>query len=314
VRTTVKLAAFSLGAALIADCGHGAQTLPPGARSYARSSISSQAKGGDLLYLSDVESNEVAIYSYPKRRLVGQVTGMGEPRAECADGEGNVWIADVIAPSIVEFAHGATSPTVSLSTPGSPGGCSVSPRNGDVAVAGGLYGTVVAVFHRSKRGRWRDASLFSVSSMSAGAFCAYDAQGNLFVDGVDANGKFALAELPHKSATLQTLSIDQAIQTPGGMAWDGRYVTVGDAGVSPAVVYQLSVSGSNATTVGSTTLGGTASVRQFWIEGSRLIGPDYDAPVGFWKYPTGGSATKRLTQVHGYGAAVSALATLPPHR
>jgi hypothetical protein len=78
-------------------------------------------------------------------------------------------------------------------------------------------------------------------------------------------------------------------------------------------VYQLSVSGSTANPVGATTLNGTTSVRQFWIDGARLIGPDYDAPVGLWKYPAGGSAIKTLSNTHGYGAAVSAaVATMPP--
>ena len=311
----MKLAAVLLGVTLVAGCSQGASpTVPLAAHASTRGWMQPQAKQTELLYLSDVESNDVAVYSYPKGRLVGNLTSLGQPRAECADSQGNVWIADVAAASIVEFAHGATAPTVALSTPGSPGGCSISPRNGDLAVAGGLNGTVVGVFHRSNRNRWRDANLYTVATMSAGYFCAYDSQGNLFVDGVDGNGNFALAELPHKATALQSVTVNQTINKPGGMAWDGTYLTVGDAGVSPSVVYQLSVSGSTASSVGTTTLNGTTSVRQFWIDGARLIGPDYDAPVGFWKYPAGGSPTKTLSNVHGYGAAVSAQPSMPPRR
>ncbi len=312
----MKLAAVLLSVTLVAGCSQGASptVAPLASHASARGWMEPQAKPTDLLYLSDVESNDVAVYSYPKGRLVGDLTGFGQPRAECADSQGNVWIADVVTGSIVEFAHGATAPTVALSTPGSPGGCSVSPRNGDLAVAGGVNGTVVGVFHRSTRNRWRDANLYSVATMSAGYFCAYDSQGNLFVDGVDGSGSFALAELPHKGATLQSVTVDQSIKKPGGMAWDGTYITVGDAGVSPSVVYRLSVSGSTASSVGTTTLKGTTSVRQFWIDGVRLIGPDYDAPVGFWKYPAGGPPTKTLSKVHGYGAAVSSQPSGPPRR
>ena len=312
----MKLAAIPLAAALVAGCSQGASpTLPLNAHAFARGSMQPQAKQTDLLYLSDVESNDVAVYSYPKGRLVGTLTGFGKPRAECADSQGNVWISDVDAGAILEFAHGATEPKAALSTPGSPGGCSVSPRNGDLAVAGGLNGTVVGVFRHSNHSRWRDASLYAVATMSNGYFCAYDSQGNLFVDGVDGSGKFALAELPHKGTALQSMTVNQAIQKPGGIAWDGSYITVGDAGVSPSVVYQLSVSGSTANPVGTTTLSGTTSVRQFWIDGARLVGPDYDAAVGFWNYPAGGSPTKTLSNLHGYGAAVSsAIATMPPRR
>ncbi|HEX3458680.1 MAG TPA: hypothetical protein VHR97_12060 [Candidatus Baltobacteraceae bacterium] len=310
----MKLAAIPLAAALVAGCSQGASpTLPLNAHASARGSMQPQAKQTDLLYLSDVESNDVAVYSYPKGRLVGTLTGFAQPRAECADSQGNVWISDAGTASISEFAHGATTPTKALSTPAAPGGCSVSPRNGDLAVAGGLNGTVVGVFRHSKHNRWRDASLYSVATMSNGYFCAYDSQGNLFVDGVDGSGKFALAELPHKGTALQSVTVNQTIQKPGGMVWDGSYITVGDAGVSPSVVYQLSVSGSTANPVGTTTLSGTTSVRQFWVDGARLIGPDYDAPVGFWNYPAGGSPVKTLSKTHGYGAAISAAyATAPP--
>jgi hypothetical protein len=87
--------------------------------------------------------------------------------------------------------------------------------------------------------------------------------------------------------------------------WDGAYLAIGDTGVTPSVIDRFSIKKGKATKIGSTRLDGTTSVRQFWIDGSRVIGPDFDAPVGFWKYPAGGSATKSITTVHGYGAAVS---------
>ncbi|MBV9333286.1 MAG: hypothetical protein JO146_04710, partial [Candidatus Eremiobacteraeota bacterium] len=52
-------------------------------------------------------------------------------------------------------------------------------------------------------------------------------------------------------------------------------------------------------------LAGTKSVRQFWIEGSQIVGPDFDAAVGIWKYPAGGNPVQTITGVRGYGAAVS---------
>jgi hypothetical protein len=87
--------------------------------------------------------------------------------------------------------------------------------------------------------------------------------------------------------------------------WDGSNLAVGDSAATPSVIYQLSVSGSTATSVGTTTLDGTKSVRQFWIQGSQVVGPDFGAAVGIWKYPDGGKAITTITGVRGYGAAVS---------
>lgn len=302
-------------AALAAGCGSGTpQVGAPGAAAYSDARIDAQPKQGTLLYLSDVNSNTVSIYSYPKLRLVGTLSDLGMPRAECADGAGNVWVSDEATASIVEYAHGSTEPTVSLDTPGRPGGCSVNPRNGDLAVTGGRNGTLLGVFHRSKHGRWRDAATYTDAAMTAANFCAYDADGNLFIDGTAKGGTFALAELPHKGKALQNLNVDQQIATPGGMIWDGSYLAVGDSGVTPSVIYQFSVSGSAAVVAGSTTLDGSKSVRQFAIAGSRLIGPDYGAPVSIWNYPAGGSPIKSIPAVAGYGAAVSVAPSAPPRR
>ncbi len=116
---------------------------------------------------------------------------------------------------------------------------------------------------------------------------------------------FRLAELSHHATALTDLSVNQSIVGPGQVQWDGSTLAIGDTGVTPSVIYEFSVSGSTATRVGSTTLDQTKSVRQFWIDGSRVIGPDFDAAVGVWNYPGGGSAVKQIGAVRGYGSAIS---------
>jgi hypothetical protein len=302
---------------MLAGCGasamqpSGGAVVPQGAgpsvHADGRSWMAAKAKSENLLYLSDVVTNDVYVYSYPQGRLVGTLKSLGQPRSECADAAGDVWIADVQAYQIVEYPHGATKPIVALSTFGAPHGCSVDSKSGDLAVAGGLGGLVLSVFHRGPHNVWRDAKRYSDSAILIADFCGYDAAGNLFVDGVSKKngGSFRLAELPYRGNALVNITVSQSVKAPGQVQWDGNDVAVGDTGVSPSVVYQLAVSGSSATEIGSTTLGGTTSVRQFWIQAKDLIGPDYDVQVGFWSYPSGGSPTKTLTGLHGYGAAVS---------
>ncbi len=301
----IRRAALLLCAAgALAGCG--ASQVEPG-QADGRSWIAPQAKSQNLLYLSDVSTDEVDIYSYPQAVEVGKLTTLGQPRSECADSAGNVWIADVQAYQISEFPHGATKPIVAFSTFGAPRGCSVDPKTGNLAVSGGLNGTAVTVWHEGPHHIWRDGRHYLDPSIADAHFCGYDASGNLFVDGLSKKngGTFVLAELPYRGTALVNVAVSQSIAAPGQVQWDGSDLAIGDTGISPSVIYQFSVSGSTATEVGSTTLTGTTSVRQFWISGGDVVGPDYDAQVGFWSYPGGGSATKTITSAHGYGAAVS---------
>lgn len=271
---------------------YGSQALPP--------------KSDDLLYLTDVAKNDVEIFSYPQAKHVSKLAKLGVPRAECADAQGNVWIADTQGYDVVEYPHGASKPIAELSTPGAPLGCSVDSKGNNLAVTGGRNGIVLAVYHRRAHGDWRDPKTYVDATIKHVAFCGFDSKGNLFIDGTGMGGAFQLAELPRGGTALVDIAVSAPIIAPGQVQWDGTNLAVGDAGATPSVIYQLSVSGSTAGTVGTTTLDGTKSVRQFSIEGSQVIGPDFNAAVGIWEYPAGGNPVTTITSVRGYGAAVSA--------
>ena len=72
-----------------------------------------EAKGDDLLYLSDNESQNVYVYSYPAGKEVGLLSGIYAPQYECADKNGNVFLtaSDPYRGGVYEFAHGASEPT-----------------------------------------------------------------------------------------------------------------------------------------------------------------------------------------------------------
>ena len=299
---------------------NGIANEPFGSKSYTMQTMASDADGacvqsygtkapppqsGDLLYLSNLEKKDVEIFSYPQGDYVGKLARLGAPRAECADAQGNVWIADTQGYDVVEYPHGASKPIAELSTPAAPHGCSLNVKGDTIAVTGGHGGIVLAVYHHRVNGVWRDPKTYADAAMKKVAFCGFDAKGNLFIDGIGKDDSFHLAELPRNGTALVDIAVDASIARPGQVQWDGNYLAVGDSGVTPSVIYQFSVSGSTATTVGTTTLGGTKSVRQFWIDGSQVIGPDFDAAVGIWKYPDGGKPLTTITSVRGYGAAVS---------
>ncbi|MGC1379559.1 MAG: hypothetical protein WA814_00905, partial [Candidatus Baltobacteraceae bacterium] len=148
----------------VALAGCNASLVQPSRGSATPVDVAEGAKSETLLYLSDVATNNVYIYSYPQGTLAGKITSMGKPRSECADTAGDVWIADVQAFQVVEYAHGERHPIAALSTFGAPRACSVDPKSGDLAVSGGLNGTVLSVYHQGKHGVWRDPRRFSDAS------------------------------------------------------------------------------------------------------------------------------------------------------
>ena len=120
-------------AALVSGCG-GSQSSPLNAPAIGASANRTQswidpaAKKQSLLYVSSVLTNDVYIYSYKTQQLVGTLTGFSTPYGICADKAGNVWIVNDGAQQVVEYAHGGTSPILTLSDPGEyPEGCAVIP-------------------------------------------------------------------------------------------------------------------------------------------------------------------------------------------
>src|SRR5580704_9380706 len=138
----MKLAEFGgyalsiCAAALLAGCG-GSQ--PPIGALGAMPSRPATISGGSssaLLYISSPSNGNVYFLTYPKGKLVGTLTGFQEPFGLCSDTAGNVFIPDSEAGDVVEYAHGGTSPIVTLNDVGYlPADCSVDPLTGNLAVA-----------------------------------------------------------------------------------------------------------------------------------------------------------------------------------
>lgn len=77
-----------------------------------------------------------------------------------------------------------------------------------------------------------------------------------------------LAELPAGKSAFNAIVSNQTIGAPGGVAWDGKYLAVGD--YDSGTIYQFTVSRSRARVQGSTMLTTAAGVFQFWFTGSGL--------------------------------------------
>jgi len=292
-----------VAAALLTSCS-GAQPsaapLPP-----AIGAVRPDAHGA-LLYVSDTETGDVYVFSYPKGVLQQTLTGFTDPAGECVDGNGDVFIANTGGSDVVEYAHGGSAPIATLKDKGYfPVGCSIDPTTGNLAVTNDSTvsgGQGDLVIYKSAKGTPK--ARFTYAAMSQMLLCGYDAAGNLYVDGLTASNASVFAwKAPH--GRLDALTLDQSIGSAGGVQWDGKHVAIGDQ--STNTIYQFSVAKGHGKRVGATQLGGAAMVFAFWIDATKVIGPDAGAAdVGIWKYPQGGSPVKTIDGVYvPLGAAVS---------
>jgi hypothetical protein len=245
--------------------------------------MSPAAKGQDLLYVSDLGTNQVDVYPYPKGKLVGQLSGFGAVETLCADKAGDVFVVDEAGPVDV-FEHGGTTPIRQLKTSGAPDGCAVDPVTGNLAVtnlSSYLYGTI-AIYPKAKG----KAKQYFSDQVNSTYFCGYDNDGNLFVDGNDRGAAPIFLELPKGKSGFRVMKLNKTVDTPSGVQWDGKYVAVGDKGAG--LIYRVDANGKVAQTI---KLRGADDIDQFWLQGATLIGPNDHGggPVGFWNYPKGGS-------------------------
>jgi hypothetical protein len=301
-------------AVLLSGCAGNSLATPPTATSAARalttgrSWMDPDAKKDALLYASDSAADVVDVFSYPRGKLVGTLTGFQTPQGMCVDKSGNVFITNSGLAEILEYAHGATTPIATIADPGeTPIGCAVSPTNGDLAATNifdSSYTNGSLSLYRHARG---NPKKYTDSQMIADYFCGYDAHGNLFVDGtMPGTFAFAFAELPKGGKSLQNITLNQTIGGPGGVQWDGKYVAIADQ--EAPVIYQFTVTGSSGTEEGQTQTQGSSDVVQFFIKGNKVVGPNATSgQVMYWAYPAGGEQKKIISGFEvPIGTAISA--------
>ncbi len=225
----------------------------------------------------------------------------------CVDRKQNIYVTTG-SYSVFEYRHGGTGPIFVLTNPaGSANGCAVNPHSGDLALATVPFSVVgVAELAVFKNGRGKP-TLYTGATFNRMSFCAYDGNGNLFVDGSTNETNFVFAERPKGASSRQPMTLGQTIGDPGGVQWDGEHVAVGD--LANAVVYQFDVNGSTGTEVGKTPLTGSYYVLGFYLDrDGRLINPTYEngktGYVGIYGYPKGGDPLRSLRD---FSAPVSAV-------
>ncbi|MFZ0030461.1 MAG: hypothetical protein WAK84_01140 [Candidatus Cybelea sp.] len=255
------------------------------------------AKRHDLLYVSDLGSGDVNVYSYPRGELKGVLTGFSAPHYECVDAAGNVFIANGSANQLLEYAHGGKTPIKTFNEPGFTHGCAVDPTTGNLAVLHDPASSSPGGFSIYKHARGVPKE-YTTPNVFRVYFIGYDGKGDLFVDGTDMHNAYELAELPPGGKAAKAITLNQSIILAGAIQWDGKYLAIGDqvSIYGPSKIYQFSVAGDAGTLAGTTRLANSCDVLQFWLQGRRVIASNVCAPhVLYFNYPAGGASTKTIS-------------------
>jgi hypothetical protein len=135
--------------------------------------------------------------------LVGLLYQSNEPNGMCVDKANDVFVPGFNGGDVVEYAHGLRNPKAKLVQAGVHSmSCSIDPSTGNLAVTtfegnGGTAGNV-AIYAQAQGA----PTTYSDPAILQYFFRGYDANGNLFVDGIapggggGPRGGFVLAELP----------------------------------------------------------------------------------------------------------------------
>jgi hypothetical protein len=209
----------------------------------------------------------------------------------CSDTTGNVFITT--KGGVWAYHHGDTNPYETLSGVGGyPVQCSTDPTTGNLAVSytetrtSGSMGEV-AIFQNAQG----TPTVFSVNQFKEAGGCAYDSDGNLFVEGVS-NGAVALSELPNGSSAFATLTLDKAFKSAdiGDLQWTGTYLAFKLA--LQRKLYHITISGTTATVTGKTVAKNIhLTYSDDWtIQGSTLVAAakPHDKYISYYNWPGGG--------------------------
>jgi hypothetical protein len=312
--SSLKRCAFSIAVVALAGCGLARSqsvtqnAIPQVPRAeQGRSWMLPEAKSDNLLYVSSL--GEVYAYSYPKGKLVGAVFQGG---SICPDNNGHVWVTT--ANTIVEYAHGGTTPIAILKVRKSEGGvgaCAVDPTSGDLAVDGSAAKVFVFANAAGKPKMYR-------LKLDSATFCGYDNKGNLFVSGYGHNGSktFGVVKLQKGTGKFRTISFEASGSfygyEPEPVQWDGRYVAIGN----PIAVARYDVRGFTAVAKDTTSFDELHQLGNFWIQGGKIVvvnlgGEGSIPPVQIDSYPAGGGPVQTVDVPNdSFGVTVS----LAPHR
>jgi hypothetical protein len=242
-------------------------------------------------YISNFYSSDVLQFDFPKSDVsTATISGVSEPQGECAqNGNKAFWVVASESDEIEEFAYRGSSPIVTLSeSAGEAAGCTIDPKTDDMAVT--ILGAGDVVIFTDTKGTGTTVA----DGLASSYFPTYDNKGDLFVDGITQSDTYGVVEMASGKSSFKAVTLPNTIEFPGGMQWDGKYVTLGDQ--EAHAIYQYTISADVAKLEGTVALDGTSDCVQTWIAKKLVYCPDAgNENATVFAYPAGGSAIATLS-------------------
>ena len=297
---------IGLGLLMLAGCGgsRAGGPMPMGNPSAQAKAHSMSGSSGDLLYVSDIDTGAVYVFSYPTGNLVQTLTGFASPGGLCTDSSGNVYVPDIYASIVYEFAHGGTSPINTLQPTGRPSSCWLDPNTGDLAVTN--YNNFVSIYKDAQ------GSPTNYPTQTLAVFCTYDNNGNLYVlePGQLSTG-MVVEMLPKNGTSFERVSFNKFLGTqwPAGIQWFGNHLVLAKEGPTGygccGRVFRFKMTGASGKHTGSYQT--THLIGSFFIYKSTLIATNLNDTIQFYNYPKLHKPTVTITgpESESYGVTVS---------
>ena len=172
--------------------------------------------------------------------------------------------------------------------------------------------------------RTRHAIILYREHLMSCIYPAYDGSGNLFLSAATTNFRSQLMELPQGKRKLILMNFRSPCRYFCPMQWDGQYLALSNGGASSeSLMFQVSISGSNASVV-NTILLESNNNNSFYIKGGSLFSFDSNIrknnneAVGVWAYPAGGGPSEEFYNITHGSPEKNAFVSLtysvaPPH-
>jgi hypothetical protein len=326
INRQVSLLASALAAVLLAACGASPPPIGASGSMPQRRAIATHAERGgswmlpeaqseDLLYVATSRNNQysVSVFSYRSGRLVGELKGFsGYVSDLCSDSAGDVFVPtfdDGSIGYIYKYPHGSLSPSQTLTAPGSPLDCAVDATTGNLAavVSEFLQPYGLAIFANAQG----TPTVLYPSNMYYIFSCAYDNAGNVYVDGSEGDSfQMSLAEIPTGDTAFTSISVNDSIDYPQTLEWDGQYLTVAilrRRAQKHVRIDRFVIAGFAATLASVVELRSKNNDSQDVILDHTLIEAGANKPftVGAWAYPRGGKPLRGIAQVDGYPLGIA---------
>jgi sugar lactone lactonase YvrE len=285
--------------------------------------------------------NNHAIYIIDRQGTVTSSLHVDGPEGVAVDARHNLYVVNAAGPNVLVYDPPYNGVAKTLSDAGNvPVGVAVD-RNGNVAVTSvgsPSIGPGGIVFY--SKGATSPTNTIAANGTFAGDFyCAFDANGNLYLDSENGSGPFEAGEVVGgiTGTSVTPLTTANLVRFPGGMqvTKSGRIAILDQGSASgPATIYAYNPpsGGSLGNPVATTTLSASNNAVAFAFEGrndgsvltadtylaapkSKFVKPDQEDQIGqtqLFKYPAGGNATESVRLP--YNAILAGVAANPPER